>query len=185
MKTCPVCRSLCFDDMPVCYGCMHNFDRDGSCMGGNSDSAASSGRLTGDVAPGKDAVAPGDGKKDGIAMEEGKPSAPEGEGRATGAPGAGARGGEWPAEGGELDDDGVGRAEMRCVQGCSCDDAGRRATLRIPMVTSVASGPILSGSTGELSGEVCACSVESSVSAPSLTIEAPEGYRMVLRLERA
>lgn len=30
MKTCPVCRSLCFDDMPICYGCMHSFSRDGS-----------------------------------------------------------------------------------------------------------------------------------------------------------
>lgn len=28
MKTCPVCKSLCFDDMPVCYGCMHDFERD-------------------------------------------------------------------------------------------------------------------------------------------------------------
>ncbi len=28
MKTCPVCRSRCFDDMSVCYGCMHDFGRD-------------------------------------------------------------------------------------------------------------------------------------------------------------
>ena len=27
MKTCPVCRSRCFDDMPVCYGCLHDFER--------------------------------------------------------------------------------------------------------------------------------------------------------------
>lgn len=140
MKTCPVCRSLCFDDMPVCYGCMHNFDRDGSCMGGHSDSAASSGRLAGGVAPGKDAAAPRDGKKDGIAMEEEKPSASEGE---------------------------------------------RRATLRIPMVTSVAPGSFLSGSASGLSSGTHSGSVEPPASAPFLAIEAPEGYRMVLRLERA
>jgi len=25
MKTCPICSSECFDDMEVCYGCMHRF----------------------------------------------------------------------------------------------------------------------------------------------------------------
>lgn len=25
MKQCPVCKSQCFDDMDVCYGCMHRF----------------------------------------------------------------------------------------------------------------------------------------------------------------
>ena len=28
MKTCPVCRSRCFDDMPICYGCLHDFERE-------------------------------------------------------------------------------------------------------------------------------------------------------------
>ena len=28
MKKCPVCESLCFDDMAVCFGCMHRFDED-------------------------------------------------------------------------------------------------------------------------------------------------------------
>ena len=27
MVECPVCKSMCFDDMEVCYGCMHRFDR--------------------------------------------------------------------------------------------------------------------------------------------------------------
>ncbi len=27
MKTCPVCKARCFDDMPVCYGCLHDFER--------------------------------------------------------------------------------------------------------------------------------------------------------------
>lgn len=25
MKTCPVCKARCFDDMEVCFGCMHRF----------------------------------------------------------------------------------------------------------------------------------------------------------------
>jgi hypothetical protein len=29
MKTCPVCKSQVFDDMPVCFGCMHRFDEGG------------------------------------------------------------------------------------------------------------------------------------------------------------
>lgn len=26
MKTCPVCKARCFDDMEICYGCMHRFE---------------------------------------------------------------------------------------------------------------------------------------------------------------
>lgn len=26
MKTCPVCNARAFDDMDVCYGCLHRFD---------------------------------------------------------------------------------------------------------------------------------------------------------------
>lgn len=25
MKECPICGSICFDDMPICFGCMHKF----------------------------------------------------------------------------------------------------------------------------------------------------------------
>lgn len=25
MKTCPICKARCFDDMEICYGCMHHF----------------------------------------------------------------------------------------------------------------------------------------------------------------
>ena len=28
MKTCPLCKSACFDDMDTCYVCMHRFDED-------------------------------------------------------------------------------------------------------------------------------------------------------------
>lgn len=26
MKTCPICKARCFDDMEICYGCLHRFD---------------------------------------------------------------------------------------------------------------------------------------------------------------
>ena len=29
MKVCPICKARCFDDMEVCYGCMHRFDFEG------------------------------------------------------------------------------------------------------------------------------------------------------------
>ena len=28
MKTCPICKARCFDDMEICYGCMHRFAGD-------------------------------------------------------------------------------------------------------------------------------------------------------------
>lgn len=28
MKVCPVCNSKCFDDMEVCFGCLHRFTED-------------------------------------------------------------------------------------------------------------------------------------------------------------
>ena len=28
MKTCPICKARCFDDMETCYGCMHRFADD-------------------------------------------------------------------------------------------------------------------------------------------------------------
>ena len=28
MKTCPVCKARCFDDMEVCFGCMYRFEED-------------------------------------------------------------------------------------------------------------------------------------------------------------
>lgn len=28
MKTCPICKARCFDDMEVCFGCMHRFEAD-------------------------------------------------------------------------------------------------------------------------------------------------------------
>lgn len=33
MVQCPVCKSLCFDDMDVCYGCMHRFGADPGAEG--------------------------------------------------------------------------------------------------------------------------------------------------------
>lgn len=28
MKVCPVCKAACFDDMEVCYGCLHRFPQE-------------------------------------------------------------------------------------------------------------------------------------------------------------
>ena len=28
MKTCPICNAQCFDDMDICYGCMHRFSEE-------------------------------------------------------------------------------------------------------------------------------------------------------------
>ncbi|MGN0301807.1 MAG: hypothetical protein ACI4BI_02920 [Anaerotardibacter sp.] len=28
MKECPICRELCFDDMEICFGCLHRFSSD-------------------------------------------------------------------------------------------------------------------------------------------------------------
>lgn len=30
MKSCPVCEATTFDDMEICYGCLHRFGEDGS-----------------------------------------------------------------------------------------------------------------------------------------------------------
>ena len=71
MKTCPVCRARCFDDMEVCYGCLHRFGID-DCGGSDvfshvedeivepkeriagprqADDVESSGRITATVHP--------------------------------------------------------------------------------------------------------------------------------------
>ncbi len=42
MKECPICKAWCFDDMDVCYGCMHHFDAQGSGMSADPSSAAAS-----------------------------------------------------------------------------------------------------------------------------------------------
>ena len=57
MKTCPICKARCFDDMEVCYGCMHQFEPEG--VQGDSP-----GKATGPVgashrAEGETAVLPG------------------------------------------------------------------------------------------------------------------------------
>ena len=53
MKTCPICQSQCFDDMEVCFGCMHRF--------------------AADAQPLQDEVT----SDDALASEEKKPSVPE------------------------------------------------------------------------------------------------------------
>lgn len=43
MKTCPICHAQCFDDMEVCYGCMHRFTDDDSASGGHPAAASEQG----------------------------------------------------------------------------------------------------------------------------------------------
>ena len=43
MKICPVCKSRCFDDMQVCYGCMHRFDAEEPEQNPAMDAAPSEG----------------------------------------------------------------------------------------------------------------------------------------------
>lgn len=42
MKTCPVCHARCFDDMDMCYGCLHRFSGEDSlqCDDNGLDSIA-------------------------------------------------------------------------------------------------------------------------------------------------
>lgn len=44
MKQCPVCKARCFDDMEICYGCLHHFNADqhesGNGAGVGSDGEA-------------------------------------------------------------------------------------------------------------------------------------------------
>lgn len=40
MKTCPVCHARCFDDMEVCYGCLHRFGDEGALCAEDFDDVA-------------------------------------------------------------------------------------------------------------------------------------------------
>lgn len=40
MKTCPVCGARCFDDMEVCYGCLHDFTREDASPAGQAVASA-------------------------------------------------------------------------------------------------------------------------------------------------
>lgn len=41
MKTCPICKAKCFNDMEICYGCMYNFTQIEACRLLPSDSPKS------------------------------------------------------------------------------------------------------------------------------------------------
>ena len=42
MKVCPECKSRCFDDMDICYGCMYDFRKSESYNNKNMDSSKNS-----------------------------------------------------------------------------------------------------------------------------------------------
>lgn len=39
LKECPVCHARCFEDMEVCYGCLHSFVREGGRSADRADDA--------------------------------------------------------------------------------------------------------------------------------------------------
>lgn len=49
MKTCPVCAATCFDDMDVCFGCMHRFGGDGTVNVAEQNAQARTVPLGGDA----------------------------------------------------------------------------------------------------------------------------------------
>ncbi len=62
MKTCPVCNAKAFDDMDVCYGCLHRFD--GKKPFASSKDAESS--LNDDVKGAEERVARSSDARDGV-----------------------------------------------------------------------------------------------------------------------
>ncbi len=183
MKTCPVCKSLCFDDMSVCYGCMHDFDRDipdepeeavppvrpsaaSAASYGSSGASAASSAAT-DVPMAQDS--------DGGA--QGFPRSQNGLGGALHAAGFAARdAGAFGSSGSAVSADAVSRPVM---------------SLPIPMLTSA----FASGARSDETARIPQANRQRSAHAvphpscseamPCLTFEAPAGCRMVFRLEPA
>lgn len=50
MKTCPVCGSAIFDDMGMCFGCMHRFEGDEPARSDPAERSAGSKMCSGDAA---------------------------------------------------------------------------------------------------------------------------------------
>lgn len=51
MKVCPVCGSRCFDDMEVCYGCLHDFTREDTSPAGQALASPCEGEVEEAVMP--------------------------------------------------------------------------------------------------------------------------------------
>lgn len=60
MKTCPVCNATVFDDMDICYGCMHRFDDSEAAANMASPITAANESFTASPGREKELVAPND-----------------------------------------------------------------------------------------------------------------------------
>ena len=58
MKTCPVCKARCFDDMGTCFGCLHDFTRKGASGPLHAKGPVLESSLEDDLEP-EEAVMPG------------------------------------------------------------------------------------------------------------------------------
>ena len=56
MKTCPVCGARCFDDMEVCYGCLHDFMREDPSPAGQAVASGCEAEVEEAVMPKRPAV---------------------------------------------------------------------------------------------------------------------------------
>lgn len=157
MKVCPVCKSLCFDDMPVCYECMHGFDRGTPCAAEGERPSEGDVDRSGRQAPSSDAGAASAVGSDGVVERLGvSPQRPHEPSSYSNGP------------------------SRRCDDGIQTT-----ASLRIPMVTSVLPRTSASDSASrELHPRRSGASHEAAPFS-CLTIEAPAGCRVVLRVESA
>lgn len=75
MKTCPVCKANCFDDMDVCFGCLHDFSRQGPASPQHARPPVLESSIEEDLEP-EEAVAPMHSRVD-RSPSAGRASAPE------------------------------------------------------------------------------------------------------------
>lgn len=186
MKTCPVCKSLCFDDMPVCYGCMHDFTRilldDPEEAVEPTGNALPVGGVSFDATSERSQSVPRD---DGavIAQSKEKTRGVEAENRAFAC----------RSDDSVSSDNAVRRfpREMRpfgASGSAAPEDDGVRpvAGLSIPMITSPFSNAARPDATARIfrrAESADAAPYEQRV--PSITFEAPRGCRFILQMEPA
>ena len=72
MKTCPVCKARCFDDMDTCFGCLQDFRRKGASGPLHAKPPAWESSLEDDLEP-EEAVMPGRKRAVGAAQEAAAP----------------------------------------------------------------------------------------------------------------
>ena len=184
MKTCPVCKSLCFDDMPVCYGCMHDFTRifsdDPEEAVEPAGNALPAGGVSFDATAERSQPVPRD---DGAVIAQGKEKTP--------GVGADNRAFARRSDGSVSSDNAVRRfsREMRPFGASGSavpEDEGVRpvAGLSIPMITSPFSNEARPDTTARIFRRVESADADPREQrAPSITFEAPRGCRFILQME--